>query len=110
MITDNCKFGFCSEDEICANSTPAKRIPSFTDIADTDLTIGAQCELLKNEWYFIRNFLITALEANLEAERQFNEQCRRDLHRWFRVNEPFINDLAEDIAAAYRTNFKIFGR
>lgn len=47
MVVENCKFGFCSEDEICANSTPAKHIPSFTDIVDTDLTIGAQCELLK---------------------------------------------------------------
>ena len=110
MITDNCKFGFCSEDEICAKSTLAKRIPSFTDIVDTDLTIGAQCELLKNEWYFIRDFLITALKANLETERQFNEQCRKDLHRWFRENEPYINDLARDIVAASRTNFKVFKR
>lgn len=110
MITNNCKFGFCSEDENCAKSTHAKRIPSFADIVDTDLTIGAQCELLRKEWYFIRDFLIIALEANLEAERRFNEQCRRDLHGWFRENEPYINDLARDIVAASRTNFKIFKR
>ena len=39
---------------------------------------------------------------------KFEATCRRDLYRWFRENEPFINDLAKDIAAAGRINFKVF--
>ena len=59
-----------------------------------------------NEWRLIRDVFLT----KLEKRRQFNEQCRRDLYRWFRENEPFVNDLAKDIAAASRTKFKIFRR
>ena len=53
--------------------------------------------------------ILKDLFTNKEKEK-FNEQCRRDLYRWFRENEPFINDLAKDIAAAGRTKFKIFRR
>lgn len=74
----------------------------------TGATISMRSEIpLKyNEWRLIRDIFLT----KLEKRRQFNEQCCRDLHRWFRENEPFIDDLAKDIAAAGQSNFRVFRR
>lgn len=115
MIVENCKLYYQSEKR---NRIPYDRALPLPNNATygvrtgskktTGATISMRSEIpLKfNEWRLIRDVFLT----KLEKRRQFNEQCRRDLHRWFRENEPFINDLAEDIAAAGRTNFKVFKR
>ena len=113
MIVENCKLYYQSQER---NQISADRVQHLPDTAtfrvdanrslDTSVTFSIQAEILLNEWYFIQDFFLTTLEV----EHQFHEQCRRDLHRWFRENEPFINDLAEDIATASRTNFRIFRR
>ncbi len=109
MITDNCKFYWQSEKGELISADRVRSLPdATTSVVDaeysfsTDLTIEMACEVSTTNLYVLEE-----LFAN-EAERRFNEQCRRDLHRWFRENEPFINDLAEDIATASRTNFKVF--
>ncbi len=109
MITDNCKLYFQTEK---GELISADRVQTLSDTAtsavgaehsfSTDYTIEMECEVNTTDPYALEELFAT------EAERRFNEQCRRDLHRWFRENEPFINDLAEDIAAAGRTNFKVF--
>ena len=112
MITDNCKIYFCSESEYFERLMPVKCISLFPKTVSN----GA------NEFYSIDTIdaaitfkvpsikcILKELFASKEKQR-FNEQCRRDLHRWFRENEPHINDLARDIATASRTNFKIFRR
>lgn len=111
MITDNCKFYWQSEK---GELIPVHRVRSFPDattsVVDaecsfpTDLTIEMECEVSTTDPYALEELFAT------EAERRFNEQCRRDLHRWFRENEPFINDLAEDIAAAGRSDFRILAK
>lgn len=111
MITDNCKFYWQSEK---GELIPVHRVRSFPDattsVVDaecsfpTDLTIEMECEVSTTDPYALEELFAT------EAERRFNEQCRRDLHGWFRENEPFINDLAEDIAAAGRSDFRVFRR
>lgn len=113
MIVENCKLYYQSEER---NRIPADRALPLPNNATygvrtgskktTGATISMQSEIpLKyNEWRLIRDVFLT----KLEKRRQFNEQCRRDLYRWFRENEPFINDLAKDIAAAGRINFKVF--
>lgn len=113
MIVENCKLYYRSEER---NRIPADRVLPLSDTATygvsagrkrtTGATISMQAEILSNEWRLIRDVFLT----KLEKRRQFNKQCRRDLYRWFRENEPFINDLAKDIAAAGRTNFKVFKR
>lgn len=113
MIVENCKLYYRSEEK---NRIPADRVLPLSDTATygvsdgrkrtTGATISMQAEILSNEWRLIRDVFLT----KLEKRRQFNEQCRRDLHGWFRENEPFINDLAKDIAAAGRSDFRIFGR
>lgn len=112
MITENCKLYFQTEK---GELIPADRVRSFPDattsVVDaecsfpTDLTIETGCEVSTT----IDPYALEELFAT-EAERRFNEQCRRDLHRWFRENEPFINDLAKDIAAACRSDFRVFRR
>ena len=110
MITENCKLYFQTEK---GELIPADRVRSFPDattsVVDaecsfpTDLTIEMECKAsATTDPYALEELFAT------EAERRFNKQCRRDLHRWFRENEPFINDLADDISAANRNNFKIF--
>lgn len=111
MITDNCKFYWQSEK---GELIPVDHVQTLSDTAtsavdaehsfSTDYTIEMECEVSTTDPYAFEELFAT------EAERRFNEQCRRDLHRWFRENEPFINDLAKDIAAACRTKFKIFRR
>lgn len=111
MITDNCKFYWQSEK---GELIPVDRVRSFPDATTsvfdaecsfpTDLTIEMECEVSTTDPYALKE-----LFASKEKQR-FNEQCRKDLHRWFRENEPYINDLAEDIAAAGRINFKVFKR
>ena len=115
MIVENCKLYYQSEEK---NRIPGDRALPLPNNATygvsagskrtTGATISMQSEIpLKfNEWRLIRDIFLT----KLEKRSQFNEQCRRDLYRWFRENEPFINDLAKDIAAAGRTKFKIFRR
>lgn len=115
MIVENCKLYYQSEEK---NRIPGDRALPLPNNATygvsagskrtTGATISMRSEIpLKfNEWRLIRDVFLT----KLEKRSQFNEQCRRDLHRWFRENEPFINDLAKDIAAAGRTKFKIFRR
>lgn len=113
MIVENCKLYYQSEER---NRIPADRVLPLSDTATygvsagrkrtTGATISMQAEVLSNEWRLIRDVFLT----KLEKRRQFNEHCRRDLHIWFRENEPYINDLARDIVAASRTNFKIFKR
>lgn len=109
MITENCKLYFQTEK---GELIPADRVRSFPDATTSvvdaecsfpaDFTIETECEVSTTDPYALEELFAT------EKQRQFNEQCRRDLHRWFRENEPYINDLAEDIAAANRTNFKVF--
>lgn len=115
MITENCKLYFQTEK---GKLIPANYVQSLSDSATygvrtgskrtTGATISMRSEIpLKyNEWRLIRDIFLT----KLEKRRQFSEQCRRDLYRWFRENEPFIDDLTKDIAAAGRTKFKIFRR
>lgn len=112
MITDNCKIYFCSESEYFASLTPVKCIPLFPETVSKGAdelhsidTIDADVTFEVPSIEFILKDLFTNKEKG-----KFNEQCRRDLYRWFRENEPFINDLAKDIAAASRTKFKIFRR
>ena len=111
MITDNCKFYWQSEK---GELIPVDHVQTLSDTAtsavdaehsfSTDYTIEMECEVSTTDPYALEELCAT------EAERRFNEQCRRDLHRWFRENEPFINDLAEDIAAACRSDFRVFRR
>lgn len=115
MIVESCKFYYRSEER---NRIPADRVRPLSDTATYGVSAGSkgttgatismrpEIPLKHNEWRLIRDVFLT----KLEKRRQFNEQCRRDLYRWFRENEPFINDLAKDIAAAGRTKFKIFRR
>ncbi len=111
MITDNCKLYFQTEED---ELIPADHVQTLSDTAisavdaehsfSTDYTIEMECEVSTTDPYALEELFAT------EAERRFNEQCRRDLHRWFRENEPFINDLAKDIAAACRSDFRVFRR
>lgn len=113
MIVENCKLYYQSEER---NRIPYDRALPLPNNATykvrtgskktTSATISMRSEIpLKyNEWRLIQDVFLT----KLEKRRQFNEQCRWDLYRWFRENEPFINDLAKDIAAAGRINFKVF--
>lgn len=111
MIADNCKLYFQTEED---ELIPADRVQTLSDTAtsavdaehsfSTDYTIEMECEVSTTDPYALEELFAT------EAERRFNEQCRRDLHRWFRENEPFINDLAKDIAAACRSDFRVFRR
>lgn len=110
MITENCKLYFQTEKGKLIPADCVRPFPdATTSVVDAecsfpaDLTIEMECEVNTT----INPYVAEELFAT-EKQRRFNEQCRRDLHRWFRENEPYINDLAEDIAAANRTNFKIF--
>lgn len=115
MIVENCKLYYQSEERNRIPDDRALPLPNNATYGvrtgskkTTGATISMRSEIpLKfNEWRLIRDVFLT----KLEKRRQFNEQCRRDLYRWFRENEPFVNDLAKDIAAASRTKFKIFRR
>lgn len=115
MIVENCKLYYQSEER---NRIPEDRALPLSNNATYGVSTGskrttgatismrAEIPLKYNEWRLIRDVFLT----KLEKRRQFNEQCRRDLYRWFRENEPYINDLARDIVAASRTIFKIFKR
>lgn len=112
MITDNCKIYFCSESEYFASLTPVKCIPLFPEIVSKGADKLHSIDTIDADVTFevpSIKCILKELFASKEKQR-FNEQCRRDLYRWFRENEPFINDLAKDIAAAGRTKFKIFRR
>ena len=113
MIVKNCKLYYQSEKRNRIPDYRALPLPNNATYGvrtgskkTTGATISMRSEIpLKfNEWRLIRDIFLTKLEKRC----QFNEQCRRDLYRWFRENEPFINDLAKDIAAASRINFKVF--
>lgn len=114
-IVENCKLYYQSEERnrisddralpLLNNATYGVRTGSKKTTGAT-ISMRSEIPLKFNEWRLIRDVFLT----KLEKRRQFNEQCCRDLHRWFRENEPFINDLAKDIAAAGRTKFKIFRR
>lgn len=109
MITDNCKLYFQTEE---GELIPADHVQTLSDTTtsavgtehsfSTDYIIEMECEVSTTDPYALEELFAT------EAERRFNAQCRKVLHRWFRENEPFINDLAKDIAAAGRINFKVF--
>lgn len=112
MITDNCKIYFCSESEYFERLMPVKCISlfpktvsnganEFRSIDTIDAAVTFKVPSIK--------CILKDLFASKEKQR-FNELCHQDLHRWFRENEPYINDLARDIATASRTNFKIFKR
>lgn len=112
-IVKNCKLYYQSEERNRISDDRALPLPNNATYGvrtgskkTTGATISMRSEipLKHNEWRLIRDVFLT----KLEKRRQFNEQCRRDLYRWFRENEPFINDLAKDIAAAGRINFKVF--
>jgi|GEM_PF-2266942 len=112
-IVENCKLYYQSEERNRISDDRALPLPNNATYGvrtgskkTTGATISMRSEipLKHNEWRLIRDVFLT----KLEKRRQFNEQCRRDLYRWFRENEPFINDLAKDIAAAGRINFKVF--
>ena len=112
MIVENCKLYFQSEK---GELIPIDRVQPLSDIStssiDTersypsDFTIELEGEFSST----VARYAFEELFAT-EKERRFNAQCRKVLHRWFRENEPFINDLAKDIATASRTKFKIFRR
>ncbi len=113
MIVENCKLYYQSEERNRIPDDRALPLPNNATYGvrtgskrttGTTISMRAEIPLKHNEWRLIRDVFLT----KLEKRRQFNEQCRRDLYRWFRENEPFINDLAEDIAAASRINFKVF--
>lgn len=111
MEIDNCKIYFQPEE---GELIPIDRVQPLSDIStssiDTersypsDLTIELECETTSVDPYALEELFAT------EKERRFNAQCRKDLHRWFRENEPFINDLADDIVAASRKRFNISRR
>lgn len=115
MIVENCKLYYQSEERnripydralpLPNNATYRVRTGSKKTTSAT-ISIRSEIPLKYNEWRLIRDVFLT----KLEKRRQFNEQCRRDLHRWFRENEPFINDLAKDIAAAGRSDFRILAK
>lgn len=112
MITDNCKIYFCSESEYFASLTPVKCIPLFPETVSNGAdelhsidTIDADVTFEVPSIECIFKDLFTNKEKG-----KFNELCRRDLHRWFRENEPFVNDLAKDIAAASRSDFRILAK
>lgn len=112
MITDNCKIYFCSESEYFASLTPVKCIPLFPETVSNGADELHSIDTIDADVTFkvpSIKCILKELFASKEKQR-FNEQCHRDLHRWFRENEPYINDLARDIATASRTNFKIFKR
>lgn len=115
MIVENCKLYYQSEERNRISVDRALSLPNNATYEiksgskkTTGATISMRSEIpLKlNEWRLIRDVFLT----KLEKRRQFNEQCCRDLHRWFRENEPFINDLAKDIAATGRSDFRVFRR
>lgn len=112
-VVENCKLYYQSEERNRISDDRALPLPNNATYGvrtgskkTTGATISMRSEipLNHNEWRLIRDVFLT----KLEKRRQFNEQCRWDLYRWFRENEPFINDLAKDIAAAGRINFKVF--
>jgi hypothetical protein len=112
-IVENCKLYYQPEERNRITDDRALPLPNNATYGvrtgskrttGTTISMRAQIPLKHNEWRLIRDVFLT----KLEKRRQFNEQCRRDLYRWFRENEPFINDLAKDIAAAGRINFKVF--
>lgn len=115
MIVENCKLYYQSEERnrisvdralpLLNNATYGVRTGSKKTTGAT-ISMRSEIPLKLNEWRLIRDVFLT----KLEKRRQFNEQCCRDLHRWFRENEPFINDLAKDIAAAGRSDFRVFRR
>lgn len=110
MITDNCKIYFCSESEYFASLTPVKCIPLFPETVSNGADELHSIDTIDADVTFevpLIECILKDLFTNKEKGK-FNEQCRRNLYRWFRENEPFINDLAKDIAAASRTKFKIF--
>lgn len=112
MITDNCKLYFQSEK---GELISIDRVQPLSDIStssiDTersypsDFTIELEGEFSST----VARYAFEELFAT-EKERRFNAQCRKVLHRWFRENEPFINDLAKDIAAAGRSDFRILAK
>lgn len=113
MIVENCKLYYQLEERNRIPNDRALPLPNNATYGvrtgskrTTGATISMRSEIpLKfNEWRLIRDVFLT----KLEKRSQFNEQCRRDLYRWFRENEPFINELAKDIAATSRINFKVF--
>ena len=115
MIVENCKLYYLSEKRNRIPGDRALPLPNNATygvrtgskkITGATISMRSEIPLTFNEWRLIQDVFLT----KLEKRRQFNEQCRRDLYRWFRENEPFINDLAKDIAAAGRTKFKIFRR
>ena len=113
MIVENCKLYYQSEERNRISDDRALPLPNNATygvrtgskkITGATISMRSEIPLKFNEWRLIQDVFLT----KLEKRRQFNEQCRRDLYRWFRENEPFINDLAKDIAAAGRINFKVF--
>ena len=112
MITDNCEIYFCSESEYFERLVPVKCIPLFPKTVSNGANEFCSIDTIDAAVTFkvpSIKCILKELFASKEKHR-FNEQCRRDLYRWFRENEPFVNDLAKDIAAASRTKFKIFRR
>lgn len=112
MEIDNCKIYFQPEE---GELIPVDRVQPLSNIStssiDTersypsDFTIELEGEFSST----VARYAFEELFAT-EKERRFNAQCRKDLHRWFRENEPFINDLADDIVAASRKRFNVSRR
>ena len=103
MEIDNCKIYFQSEE---GELIPVDRVQPLSNIS----TSSIDTDELEGE--FSSTVARYAFEESFatEKERRFNAQCRKDLHRWFRENEPFINDLADDIVAASRKRANVSRR
>lgn len=84
MITDNCKIYFCSESEYFASLTPVKCIPLFPETVSNGADVTFEVPSIE--------CILKDLFTNKEKGK-FNELCRRDLHRWFRENEPSVQKI-----------------
>lgn len=112
MEVDNCRIYFQSEE---GELTPIDRVQPLSNIPtssiDTERSYPSDFTI-ELEGEFSSTIARYAFEESFatEKERRFNTQCRKDLRRWFRENEPFINDLANDIVAASRKRANILRR
>lgn len=112
MEINNCKIYFQTEE---GELFPIDRVQPLSNIStssiDTERSYPSDFTI-ELEGEFSSTVARYAFEESFatEKERRFNAQCRKDLHRWFQENEPFINDLADDIVAASRKRANILRR
>lgn len=100
MEIDNCRIYFQTEED---ELFPIDRVQPLSNISTSSIDLEGEFSSTVARYAFEESFAT-------EKERRFNAQCRKDLHRWFRENEPFINDLADDIVAASRKRANVSRR